>query len=57
MMPVRHYHIDPTPAESGRAIERMAARQRVVDDVREVAWCALYALGGAAVALLVGALA
>ena len=53
MMPVRHYHIDPTPAESGRAIDRMAARQRVVDDVREVAWCALYALGGAAVALLV----
>lgn len=50
---VRHQVIEATPAETGRAIERMAARQRAVADVREFAWCALYALGGAAVALLV----
>ena len=55
MSVIRHYDISPSQLE--RDAERMAARQRVVDDVREVAWCALYALGGAAVALLVVGLA
>ncbi len=52
-MIVRHQSIDITPAQLERDAERMAARQRAVADVREFAWCALYALGGAAVALLV----
>ena len=53
MTPVRHYPIDITPAQLERDTERMAARQRTVQDVREVAWCAVYAMAGAAVALLV----
>ena len=53
MTPVRHYPIDISPAQRERDAERMAARQRAVADVREFAWRALSALGGAAVALLV----
>jgi hypothetical protein len=54
MTPIRHF--DVTPAERERRTEIAAERQRTTSDMREWAWCALYALGGALVAILVGAL-
>jgi hypothetical protein len=48
---IRHHDI--TPAERERRVERAAWRQRWITDIREIGWCAVYALGGAAVVLLV----
>jgi hypothetical protein len=54
MQPIRHF--DVTPAEQSRRLKIAAERERTTSDMREWAWCALYALGGAVVAILLGAL-